>query len=83
MGVCFKGSTELAELLIAHGADVNARNFSGTTPLVFAAMFEQEKIATLLLEKGADKTLRDVQGKTAYDYAKTKGSPAMEKLLKV
>ncbi|MBX9830389.1 ankyrin repeat domain-containing protein [Candidatus Babeliales bacterium] len=39
------------ELLIAAGADVDAQNYAGCTPLLFAAMHGYEKIVALLLTK--------------------------------
>jgi hypothetical protein len=51
-----KGYLDLAELLIAHGADVNASvKWRGhmVTPLALAAKAEQKKMADLLRSKGA------------------------------
>ena len=46
------GNTESVRILIDRGADVNARNKSGATPLIYAAYnFEKTR---LLVEKGAD-----------------------------
>jgi ankyrin repeat protein len=46
------------EALLAKGADVNARAFDGTTPLLRAAMYRTKDIAELLLAKGADVNAR-------------------------
>ncbi|MEG4021668.1 ankyrin repeat domain-containing protein [Microcoleus sp. S13C4] len=48
------GSKEVAELLIAKGADVNARDTLGFTPLHFAAAYGRVKLAKMLIAKGAD-----------------------------
>lgn len=40
--------------LLERGADVNARNENGTTPLHFAARYGNTDIAKLLIERGAD-----------------------------
>ncbi len=46
------GSTESVRILLEHGADVNLRNKSGATPLLYGAYsFDKTR---LLVEKGAD-----------------------------
>ena len=50
----FAGSKEVAELLIAKGADVNAKSAYGWIPLHFAAMSDRIKVAQTLIAKGAD-----------------------------
>ncbi|MBD1810910.1 ankyrin repeat domain-containing protein [Microcoleus vaginatus DQ-U2] len=50
----FAGSKEVAELLIAKGADVNAKSPYGWTPLHFATASDRIKVAQTLIAKGAD-----------------------------
>ncbi|MEG4228888.1 ankyrin repeat domain-containing protein [Microcoleus sp. N9_B2] len=50
----FAGSKEVAELLIAKGADVNAKSAYGWTPLHMAAVYDHIKVAQTLIVKGAD-----------------------------
>ena len=48
------GQDEVAKLLVAAGADVNARKGDRTCPLHDAAQSGSKTIAALLLAKGAD-----------------------------
>ena len=50
--------------LAAHGADLDARNAMGATPLTSAASFRDSKTVKLLLELGANANARDGQGLT-------------------
>jgi serine/threonine protein kinase len=52
---------ELAKLLIAKGADVDARDAQGRTPLMSV---DRPAIARLLIAKGADVNARDDEGRT-------------------
>jgi len=49
-----RGDTDIAETLIASGADVNAKDAGGNTALHSAAWSGQEEIVKLLLSHGAD-----------------------------
>ena len=57
--------------LIQGGADVNAKNNLGWTPLMLAA-YNNSNLATLtaLLDAGADAKAKNNEGKTALDYAR-------------
>lgn len=79
------GHTEIVELLLEHGADINAKSQDGGTALHAAAFLGRAETVKLLLEKGADTTLRNNMGGTAIDGAKlnwliTNGILAMLKL---
>ena len=65
-------STEPIELLLKHGARVNARQMGGYTPLHQAASAGKTVAVEILLAAGADASLRCDQGKTAADYAEAK-----------
>jgi hypothetical protein len=81
MGVSFKGYPEIAQLLIEHGADLNARNGNDGTALMFATLFGRHNIVPVLLEAGADTTLRDVRGLSARDLAVQQGNEVALQLL--
>lgn len=48
------GSKEVAQLLIAKGADIKAKDSLGFTPLHFAAGLDRIEVAQTLIAKGAD-----------------------------
>ncbi|HEY4047772.1 MAG TPA: ankyrin repeat domain-containing protein [Acidobacteriaceae bacterium] len=64
---------ETARLLIAQGADVNATQAGGFTPLHQAAAAGVRELVLLLLESGADPRKLCDQGKTPADYARERG----------
>jgi len=61
--------TEIARRLIEHGADVNAEQKGGFTPLQEAAHSGQLEMAQLLLDHGANVSSRNAAGKSALDLA--------------
>lgn len=64
-GVGF-GNADWVRSTIESGADVNARDQTGNTPLMYAAMNGYEDVAEVLVEKGADVNARSrVTGWTA------------------
>ena len=58
---------DIAQILIAHGANVNVRASDGFTPLLNAGTVE---LTRFLLEHGADPFAKTDQGETALDWAK-------------
>ena len=68
--------------LLAHGADVGARQEFGFTPLHNAASEGNETIIRLLLERGADRSARSDSGKTPEEIARERGRTAAADLLK-
>jgi len=50
---------KMVQLLIAHGADVNAQGSSGATPLFWAVMRDQKDDVKFLLDHGANPNLAD------------------------
>lgn len=65
---------EMVKLLIAHGADVNRKNFRGATPLMGAAVGKNVAVVKYLIEKGADVNARDKDGYTALMAAENQQS---------
>ena len=55
---------DLADFLIKHGADVNARSDIDTTPLHLAAYSGNVDVLELLITKGADQSCRNRDGDT-------------------
>jgi|GEM_PF-1887885 len=55
----------IVRLLLAKGADLEARDESGATPLIRAAARGEDDVARLLLERGADIEAVDNAGQTA------------------
>jgi ankyrin repeat protein len=64
---------KLARMLLEAGADLNAQNTAGVTPLYRAVQKEQLGIVRLLLAAGADRTISTSWGKTPNDIAQENG----------
>jgi len=63
-------SVDLARILIAKGADVNATSSKGVTPLMVAAAHDNPPLMGVLVQSGADMDAKTPAGKTALDIAK-------------
>ena len=72
---------KIAELLIAEGADVNAKDEDETTPLHYAAHRDRKEIAELLIAKGADVNAKDEDGVTPQHLAAELGHKEIVELL--
>ena len=70
---------EITQMLIAHGANVNARASDGFTPLMNAGTVE---LTRFLLEHGADPFARTDRGETALDWANQMNHKDQAALLK-
>jgi len=78
--VAFHGHIEVAQVLLAAGADLNTTNRDGT-PLHFAAYKGRAEVAQILLAAGADVNVRDKFGCTPLDLAQQAGHRAFVVLL--
>ena len=65
----FTGHTDVAELLLAGKADVNARNAEGSTPLHAAAFNGRKEVAELLLANEASVNARNNAGWTPLHFS--------------
>jgi len=84
--VCeFDSTINIANELIIKGADVNAKDESGNTPLLYALSWDENgfDVARLLIENGADVNAKDKEGNTPLYYAKQNenGAEIVEYLL--
>jgi ankyrin repeat protein len=77
----YAANKEIAELLIAKGADVNAKSNTGYTPLHEAAMWGYKEIVELLIAEGADVNAKTIGGGTPLHRAAREGHKEVIELL--
>jgi ankyrin repeat protein len=75
-------STPVARLLVEQGADVNARQHGGFTPLQAAAQNGDLEALQLLLDAGADPEAATDDGRTALSMAQEAGHDAVVAVLR-
>lgn len=63
------GQTEAVRLLLSRGANINALEAMGSTPLMLAIHAKRVDTAYALLEAGADPLVANVAGRTADELA--------------
>lgn len=79
--IALANSTETITLLLEAGADVNATQAGGFTPLHQAAAAGKREIVEQLLKSGARSDTRCDQGKLPIDYARERGHTAVKEML--
>ncbi len=67
MKACRHGHFRVAELLLQHGASVDAQDVRGDTALAYAACNGYLDIVRLLLDHGSDSSLRNSAGRTVLE----------------
>lgn len=76
---------DIVQLLLAKGADVNAKSNSGSTALIYASMANptanQREVVQLLLANGADVNAKSEDGWTALMDASARGNLEVVQLL--
>ena len=71
----YQGNVKLVELLLDHGADINALEDDNETALHWAAVKGQLNVAKLLVKRGINVNLKNRSGKTAKDIATLNNFP--------
>lgn len=75
------GDVNAVKTILANGADVNAPNDAGQTPLIVAIVAGQHQLLRPLLRAGANPALRDNTGLTASEWAQRKGETELAQSL--
>lgn len=78
----YEGNTETVKILLANGADVNAKDDEGRTALMTVAGEGHTGVAKTLLDHGADINTKDKDGKTALFLAEKSGHSQVVRILK-
>jgi ankyrin repeat protein len=80
--VAIWGDVEAAQVLLAHGADINAAGEDNDTPLHRAIAARQAEMVDFLLSRGADVDVRDRYGWSPRDSAEISEDPAVAKAMR-
>lgn len=72
----------MLRLLVANGADVNAANGKGETPLFYAIYMKREDIVAMLLKAGARLDTRTADGRSPLELAQAEKADRIATLLK-
>ena len=73
---------DVVQVLVANGANLNAKDISDLTPLQLTILGDHEAIARLLIAKGANVNAMDNMGITELDEATRKGNVGIIEILK-
>ena len=65
---CQNGNKRIAKAVLRRGADINARNFKGNTPLHYCFHYGYgDSLGQYLISKGADQYARNNEGRICWD----------------
>jgi ankyrin repeat protein len=80
----FRGNVRIVRMLLGAGAEVDARDSTGSTPLMWAAYSERANIEVVdaLRKAGADVSAKNKRGETALTWAAWNGETPVTQLLK-
>ena len=81
-GATANNHTEIAKILVNHGANVNHRYEEGASPLMEAAHNGNVELVEFFLEKGADPNAKTKDGKSPLVFAREKNHTAVVDILK-
>jgi ankyrin repeat protein len=76
------GNKPIAEMLISYGANINAKNYSSETALLYAAAKGHKEIVEILLAHGADPNVKNDADATALSIATSQGNTEIANLLR-
>lgn len=79
---CKHGLVQHLEQLLFYGADMNARNASGNTPLHVCAVNDRESCARVLLFRGADPAALNYANQNPYQVAVIAGNLALADVIR-
>jgi ankyrin repeat protein len=79
-----RGDATIVRMLLAKGADANAKDAAGSTPLFWAVRsdYDSHDVVDVLLKAGADPNAKDLAGENALDLARRRGMIRSERLLR-
>jgi quinoprotein dehydrogenase-associated probable ABC transporter substrate-binding protein len=77
------GPVEVAQELVARGADVNAVSTKGVTALMIAAARDNSALIGVLMRGGAKAGIKSEEGQTAFDIATQNGNDAAARTLQL
>ena len=74
-------SNKIINFLIGGGAEINAVNNKGQTPLIISTIYGSTQAVTTLLEREADVLIQDIEGNNAMHHAVTRSRKKIIELL--
>ena len=75
------GDTNAVKLLLDAGGDVNLKDETGRTLLMYATLKNHKEVVQVLVDKGANVNARNNSGQTALSHASREGHPEIARAL--